>query len=278
MVKMKEGRNPANRDGGLCECACSSGGACRHDWSQPALMQGVGEDGTVTAETSTSMCTRCGMFKWDHDNFYVTGKQRDEAAFQRATAKEQAKIDRARRFLEGTLAVGDAEARDFAHRYVVKPGSEPVTAERAPIPKDRTKIVTICGSSRFVDVMAVVGWFIERDERAIVLGLHLIPSWYPDCPRDHLAEHDGVKEQLDALHLRKIDISDEVFVCNVDHYLGESSSREVEYAMASHIPIRWFTDDAVGAKVAAIMPGRVDVHRANRQFERMFPGAPKENE
>jgi len=40
--------------------------------------------------------------------------------------------------------------------------------------KNRPKIITLCGSSRFVDVMAVVGWLLERDEGAITMGLHLL--------------------------------------------------------------------------------------------------------
>lgn len=138
------------------------------------------------------------------------------------------------------------------------------------------KIVCMCGSTRFIDIMAVAGWLIERDEGAIVLGLHLIPRWYPDCPDDHLAEHEGVKERLDELHLRKIDLADEVFIVNFNSYLGESTQNEVNYARQIGKPLRWFTHDPIGEKVSALMPG-TDVHRANRQFERMFPGAPKEN-
>jgi hypothetical protein len=36
---------------------------------------------------------------------------------------------------------------------------------------------------------------------------------------------------LDMLHLRKIDISDEIFVVNVNGYIGESTKREIEYAI-----------------------------------------------
>ena len=54
----------------------------------------------------------------------------------------------------------------------------------------KRKIITLCGSSRFVDVMAVCSWLIERDEQAIALTLHLLPVWYAgDLPDDHLAEH-----------------------------------------------------------------------------------------
>ncbi len=76
---------------------------------------------------------------------------------------------------------------------------------------DRPKIVVLCGSSRFVQIMTVCAWRIERDEGAIAMGLHLLLGWYPDCPADHLAEHEGVAEQMDALHLKKIDLADEVF-------------------------------------------------------------------
>lgn len=40
----------------------------------------------------------------------------------------------------------------------------------------KPKIVTLCGSSRFVGIMAVCAWLIERDEGAITMGLHLLPN------------------------------------------------------------------------------------------------------
>ena len=38
------------------------------------------------------------------------------------------------------------------------------------------------------------------------------------------------KEMLDDMHLRKIDLADEIFVINVGGYIGESTRREIEYA------------------------------------------------
>ncbi len=118
------------------------------------------------------------------------------------------------------------------------------------------KIVVLCGSSRFVDVMAVCAWLIERDEKAIAMGLHLLPEWY--CKNnipDHLAEHEGVASQMDELHLRKIDLAKEIFVVNCQHYVGESTKREVEYALSKNKNIRWFTDDYIGEKVQEIIQG-----------------------
>lgn len=43
-------------------------------------------------------------------------------------------------------------------------------------------------------------------------------------------EQARIKEALDELHLRKIDLADECRVLNVDGYIGESTSRELAYA------------------------------------------------
>lgn len=114
---------------------------------------------------------------------------------------------------------------------------------------DKTKVVTLCGSSRFVDLMAVCTWLIEKNKNAIAIGLHLLPTWYPDCPDHHLAEHEGVAEQMDALHLRKIDLSDEIFVVDWDHYVGSSTSNEIAYAVKTGKPVRYFMADPVGVEV-----------------------------
>ena len=117
---------------------------------------------------------------------------------------------------------------------------------------NRPKIIVLCGSSRFVDIMAVCAWLIERDEKAITMGLHLLPYWYGDIP-DHLAEAENVAEEMDALHLRKIDISDEIFVVNFDGYIGESTGREIEYARERDKQIRFYEDDPIGRKVDEII-------------------------
>jgi hypothetical protein len=121
----------------------------------------------------------------------------------------------------------------------------------------KPKVVTLCGSSRFCQQMAVCAWLIERDEHAIAMGLHLLPNWYPDCPADHLAEHEGVSAEMDALHLRKIDLSDEIFVVNCQDYIGSSTRNEVEYARRAGKPIRWYTHDPVGDKVEAMIANAI---------------------
>ena len=48
---------------------------------------------------------------------------------------------------------------------------------------------------------------------------------------------------LDELHLRKIDLADEVLILNVDGYIGESTSRELAYAQKLEKRVRFLTDE-----------------------------------
>jgi len=107
------------------------------------------------------------------------------------------------------------------------------------------KIVTICGSSRFVQQMAVCGWLLEREEGVICLSLHLLPWWY-DAPDSHLAEAEGCAEKMDKLHFAKIEIAHEIFVLNRYDYMGLSTAKEVNHAVRCGKKIRWYTHDPIG--------------------------------
>ena len=41
----------------------------------------------------------------------------------------------------------------------------------------------------------------------------------------------GMKEMLDNMHKRKIDMSDGIYVINVGGYIGESTRSEIDYAI-----------------------------------------------
>ncbi len=120
----------------------------------------------------------------------------------------------------------------------------------------KPKIVCLCGSSRFTDIMAVVAWLLERDEGAIAMGLHLLPQWYPNVPKHHLAEAEGVADQMDELHLRKIDLADEIFVIDWTDYVGESTAKEIQYAKDNEVPIRYLTRES---KYIGFIHGAVQV-------------------
>lgn len=96
-------------------------------------------------------------------------------------------------------------------------------------------IVCLCGSTRFIDKMAIAAWEFEKAGE-IVLSCHLFPKWYTKTGH-HLAEEQGVADQLDELHLRKIDLADRVHILNVDGYTGESTRKEINYAIKKDKPI-----------------------------------------
>jgi hypothetical protein len=122
---------------------------------------------------------------------------------------------------------------------------------------EKPKMIVLCGSSRFCDIMAVCAWLLEKEEGAIAMGLHLLPVWYrsptKELPDHHLAEHEGVADAMDQLHLRKIDLADEIFVVNKEFYIGDSTRNEIKYAESKGLPVRYYTDDYIGGKVYEII-------------------------
>lgn len=52
----------------------------------------------------------------------------------------------------------------------------------------------------------------------------------------------NTKKMLDELHLRKIDLADEILVLNVDGYIGESTKREIQYASNHNKVIRYLEE------------------------------------
>jgi len=133
---------------------------------------------------------------------------------------------------------------------------------------DKPKIIVLCGSSRFTDVMAACAWMLEREEKAITMGLHLLPYWYSleEIP-DHLAEHEGVADAMDELHLRKIDLANEIFVVNCQNYIGQSTNREMIYAIERDLPVRFYTDDPIGTMVSDKIKAFVKAEKERKERE-----------
>ena len=53
---------------------------------------------------------------------------------------------------------------------------------------------------------------------------------------------EAVKENLDALHKKKIDMSDIIYVINKDGYIGESTKSEIAYALAHNKEVLYYED------------------------------------
>lgn len=102
----------------------------------------------------------------------------------------------------------------------------------------KLKIVTICGSSRFVSECAVKAWELNKQGIATFF-MPTLPMWYPGIQEHHQAEHEGVAENLDNLWLRLIEMSDEVFIMNCGGYIGERTGIERDHAIKFGIPVKY---------------------------------------
>lgn len=106
----------------------------------------------------------------------------------------------------------------------------------------RPTIVTLCGSTRFWRAFQQAG-LAETMAGRIVLSIGAASGTddehFGNLPRD---EYDRVKEMLDQLHLRKIDLCDEVLILNCDGYIGESTARELAYARAHGKVVRFLEE------------------------------------
>ena len=90
----------------------------------------------------------------------------------------------------------------------------------------RYKVITLCGSTRFKDE------FIETQKRLSLQGNIVISVGLFGHSGDKEVWQDGVKEMLDDMHKRKIDMADSIYVINVGGYIGSSTRSEIEYAIA----------------------------------------------
>lgn len=93
------------------------------------------------------------------------------------------------------------------------------------------KVITLCGSTRFKEefmkvqkdltlkgnIVISVGFFSHSTDSEI----------WENMDERTLAK---TKEMLDDIHKRKIDMADEIFVINVDGYIGDSTKSEINYA------------------------------------------------
>lgn len=97
------------------------------------------------------------------------------------------------------------------------------------------KVITLCGSTRFKKE------FEEEQKRLTLEGNIVISVGLFSHAEENgkVWEEDGTKEMLDDLHKRKIDMSDEIFVINVDNYIGSSTRSEIEYANAHNKKVNY---------------------------------------
>lgn len=90
---------------------------------------------------------------------------------------------------------------------------------------DKYKVITLCGSTRFEEQ------FIEIQKLLTLKGNIVISVGLFGHSGDNEVWLNDTKQMLDDMHKRKIDMADEIFVINVNGYIGSSTKSEIEYAL-----------------------------------------------
>lgn len=118
-----------------------------------------------------------------------------------------------------------------------RPIASPASAAVEPVRK-----VCLCGSSKHPDLhMRVMMEETLKGNIVIPMGLYGhadFPKGAKDATNDG-DEATAVKQMLDRLHFRKIELADEVIVVTQDSYVGSSTQREIRHAESLGKSIRF---------------------------------------
>lgn len=103
---------------------------------------------------------------------------------------------------------------------------------RQNLPENFPEIWTVCGSSRFKEeIIAAVRKLTLEGKIVLSLGM------FGHADKEALTPE--IKEMLDALHFRKIDLPTGIYVVDVDGYIGWSTRNEMNYATETGKQIRY---------------------------------------
>lgn len=96
------------------------------------------------------------------------------------------------------------------------------------------KTYTICGSMRFEKQMRDIAFKLET-----LYGFNILQCTYND---NNTALSYDEAENLVNTHFKKIDISDGIYVLDIDGYIGKSTKSEIEYARKNDKEIIFHSD------------------------------------
>lgn len=108
------------------------------------------------------------------------------------------------------------------------------------------KVITLCGSTRFKDEFYKVQKELTLKGN-IVISVGLFGHSGDSEAWENMDEGTltKTKEMLDDMHKRKIDMADEIFVINVNGYIGESTRSEIEYAKNNGKKVNYLENPSV---------------------------------
>ena len=97
------------------------------------------------------------------------------------------------------------------------------------------KVITVCGSMKYKKEMMEITEKMALEGNCKITPIYLTKASKADYTLENF-------ETLAKVHYEKIKHSDAILVVNVDNYVGESTSKEIEYAKSLNKEILYYTD------------------------------------
>lgn len=97
-----------------------------------------------------------------------------------------------------------------------------------------TKIITLCGSTKFEKEYHNINKKLTLDGN-VVISVGVFDFNNPD--------KENVRQLLQKIHRKKIDMADEIFIINVNGYIGKHTREEIKYAKKIGKPIKYLKQE-----------------------------------
>ncbi|MCM3782152.1 hypothetical protein M3231_04150 [Neobacillus mesonae] len=104
------------------------------------------------------------------------------------------------------------------------------------------RIITLCGSTKFKKEFEQANAFLTLRGN-IVISLAFFEQ------SEGFEITDKQADLLADLHLKKIDLSDEIFVVDVGGYIGSSTMKEIEYAKKKGKEVRYYSTSKIPSMI-----------------------------
>lgn len=134
----------------------------------------------------------------------------------------------------------------------------------------RPEIICLCGSTKFPEDFKRVELTLAK--RGILVLTVSAFGHSGDLTPEECEDGHPVKETLDALHKRKIELADAVVVINPGGYIGTSTRSEILFALGHDRPVHYLGDGLRWADVTEgqVVPGSGTVIKVDRPDEHHF--------
>ncbi|MDQ0258032.1 hypothetical protein J2S74_005495 [Evansella vedderi] len=96
------------------------------------------------------------------------------------------------------------------------------------------KVITLCGSTKFKDQFEEVNKYLTLKGNVVISVGFFEQSEGIDITKEQ-------ERLFEEIHRKKIDMSDEICVIDVDGYIGHSTNKEIRYAQAREKKVTYYS-------------------------------------